>query len=182
VGLSVKASWLTAANVVSFVRLLLTVPIVYCLLQEGPLWRWAGLVLLLTAAASDGLDGYLARSRGEISTLGQLLDPIADKVLSIAVLAVLIYQALLPPWMFWALLIKEALLLLGGAVLLHRGLRVPSARSLGKLATVVLFIGFLMVIAGLSLGLWICGVGVALSLAAGLDYARQARQLWSQAA
>lgn len=177
-----KARWLTGANVVSFVRLLLTVPIVYALLQEGSLWRWAGLILLLAAAASDGLDGYLARSRGEISPLGQLLDPIADKVLSIALLAVLLHQALLPPWMFWALFVKEALLLLGGAVLLRRGLRVPSARTLGKVATVVLFIGFLMVIAGLSLGLWVCGTGVILSLAAGLDYAREARHLWSTAA
>ena len=127
-----KARWLTAANVVSFVRLLLTVPIVYALLQEGSLWRWAGLILLLVAAASDGLDGYLARSRGEISPLGQLLDPIADKVLSIALLAVLLHQALLPPWMFWALFVKEALLLLGGAVLLRRGLARPQCAHLGQ--------------------------------------------------
>src|SRR5690606_1061169 len=98
--------------------------------------------LFLVAALSDGLDGYLARSRGEVTRLGQLLDPVADKVLGIGVFAALVYRELLPAWMLWTLVAKEAVQLAVGALLLTWGRQVSSARVLGKVATVALFSGF----------------------------------------
>ena len=158
-----RSAWLTVANIVSFLRLLLTLPVVYALLQEGSAWRWTALLLFLLAAGSDGLDGYLARSRGQVTRLGQLLDPVCDKVLGVAVFGGLVYRGLLPGWMFWTLILKEALLLVGGAVLLGRGQKVSSGSPLGKVATVVRFSGFVLVLIGNDLGGWMTGAGVTLS-------------------
>lgn len=165
--------WLTAANVVTLVRLLMVFPTVYALLQEGAAWRWTALVLFAGAALSDGLDGYLARSRGEVTRLGQLMDPVGDKVLGIAVFGALVYRELLPAWMLWTLVVKELALLMGGALLLAGRHEVSSARPLGKTATIVLFSGFVVVMAGWRFGVAVVGFGVAVSLAAGLDYARE---------
>lgn len=175
-----RNQWLTAANVVTLIRLLLTVPVVYALLQEESVYQWVGLILFVVAAASDGLDGYLARSRGEVTKVGQLLDPVCDKVLGIAVFGVLVFRGVLPVWMLWTLIGKEVLLLLGGALLLAGGREVSSARPLGKVATVILFSGFVLVIAGIKAGSWVVGGGVALSVAAGLDYAIRTLRAGSQ--
>lgn len=166
-----RSQWLTPANVVTVIRLLFVFPVVYCVLQEGPVWRWAALSLFLVAALSDGLDGYLARSRGEVTRLGQLLDPVADKVLGIGVFAALVYRELLPAWMLWTLVAKEAVQLAVGALLLTWGRQVSSARVLGKVATVALFSGFVFVMAGFRFGVWVVGAGVIMSVGAGIDYA-----------
>jgi len=166
-----EAAWMTPANGVTLVRVLLTWPVVQAIRLDRP---WLALGLFLTAAATDGLDGYLARRRNEVSTLGKLLDPVADKVLGLGVLLVLTVQNALPEWMFWALLVKEALLLLGGVLLLVTGHKVTAARPLGKVATVVLFVGFAFTLPRFALGVPVVGAGVALSLGAGVDYAREA--------
>lgn len=171
-----RPSWLTAANGVSLLRLALTVPVVWAMQSGRP---WVGLVLFLAAAGSDRLDGYLARTRGEVSTLGKLLDPVADKALGIAVFAVLTLQGALPSWMFWALVIKESLLVSGGLLLLAAGRRVTAARRLGKVATAVLFTGLAFAIAGIAPGVLIVGAGVLLSLAAGVDYGLDAWRTWT---
>jgi len=161
-------SWRTAANGVTLLRLLLTAPLIWAMVSDR---GWLAVALFLIAAASDGVDGYLARSRGESSPLGKLLDPVADKVLGIAVLATLTLHGRLPSWMFWALAAKEALQLLGGLILLAAGRPVPAARLSGKAATVVLFTGFALAMVGWPLGTWVTGAGVLLSLGAGVDYA-----------
>lgn len=162
----------TWANFVTFLRLILAFPIVWLIIGDSSPIRWPAFFLLAIAASTDGLDGYLARSRGEISDLGRLLDPVADKVMGIGVFAALVYVGLLPTWLLWTLLIKELVLLIGGAVLLGAEGRVVSARPLGKWATVILFCGFLALLLGIHrLGLWTTYVAVFLSLAAGVDYA-----------
>jgi CDP-diacylglycerol--glycerol-3-phosphate 3-phosphatidyltransferase len=76
------------------------VPIVVVLLltRGGNMDLWAVAVFLL-AAVTDLLDGYLARKRGQITTLGILLDPIADKLLTSAAFISLVYLQLVPAWM-----------------------------------------------------------------------------------
>jgi CDP-diacylglycerol--glycerol-3-phosphate 3-phosphatidyltransferase len=58
-----------------------------------------GVLILLMAAATDVMDGYIARKRGEITTLGILLDPIADKLLISAAFISLVQMGLVPAWM-----------------------------------------------------------------------------------
>lgn len=167
-------------NLLSALRLLAT-PFAVALIASG---RSGALLLFLIAAVTDWLDGYAARRMKLESPLGAMLDPVADKVFGIGVLWALVGRGDLPSWMLWALVIKEGLLLAGGAFLLGKAGEVSRARLPGKVATVVLFVAFALVLAGARpLGAGAAGAGVALSLAAGVDYARIAwRQIRSSQA
>lgn len=98
------------ANLITFARILATPFFVWILLADasemGAL-RWWAAVFFVVAIASDALDGYLARSRGLITDLGKLLDPIADKVLTGAALVCLSILAELPWWVTLIVLLRE---------------------------------------------------------------------------
>lgn len=177
-----RDSWLTWANAVTVLRGIATVPIVWLLIQG---YQIAALIVFALAACTDFIDGYLARSRGEESTLGALLDPVADKVFGTAVLATLVYIGSLPLWMLMVLAAKELLLLFGGLLLLSGGKKVTKARPLGKYATVVLFAGIVAVISGFPgmdvLGYWVSTVGILLSVGAGIDYALVTKKQFTSA-
>jgi len=71
-------------------------------------WREiVAVVIFLVAAATDWLDGYLARSRGEVTTLGKLLDPIADKLLTVSAFISLVELQLAPAWMVVVIVGRE---------------------------------------------------------------------------
>src|SRR5581483_8938458 len=85
-------------NLVTMGRVAL-VPFVLLFIDNfSPLRSFVASLLYLLAAAGDALDGYLARSRGEISTLGKFLDPLADKLLVTAVLVYLVSLGRAPAW------------------------------------------------------------------------------------
>ena len=119
---------LTVARAVS-------VPLVVLLyaweLPHNEYWATA---LFCVAMATDWFDGRIARRRGVTSQLGSLLDPIADKVLVLAVLVMLIEDGVWPAWMVAAIVARE--LLISGLRLaaIERGV-VIAARDLGKLKT-----------------------------------------------
>lgn len=162
---------LTPANLLTMLRVVLIVPLIY-LLWTGDS-GWAPLVLFGVAALTDVLDGRLARSRNETTLFGQLLDPIADKALVISIFVVYVLQGVIP--VAWLVLLagKELMLLLGGALLLQTGRTVVPARFLGKAATAVLLTGIAVIMLGQpDAGSWIVGAGVIVSLAAGVDYVR----------
>lgn len=168
-------SLLHLPNVLSALRLVATPLAISMILGERP----GALLLFAAAAFTDWLDGRLARKIGSESQLGAVLDPLADKVFGVGVLWALVARGDLPAWMLWVLVIKEALLLAGGALLLRKAGEVTRARMPGKVATTVLFVAFAAILAGVRpLGEAAAAAGVALSLAAGADYARlAARQL-----
>lgn len=142
---------------------------------------WAT-ALFCVAMATDWLDGRIARRRGTTSSLGSLLDPIADKVLVLAVLVMLIEDGIWPAWMVAAIVARE--LLVSGLRLaaIERGI-VMAARDLGKLktwaqATAAAIGGFAAAGAWSDeLGWWALLVALALTWISGLDYARIAPAL-----
>ena len=133
--------------------------------------------LFCVAMATDWLDGRIARSRGTTSSLGSLLDPIADKVLVLAVLVMLIEDGIWPAWMVAAIVAREVLVSGLRLAAIERGV-VLAARDLGKLKTwaqamAAALGGFAA--AGYwsdAIGLWALVVALALTWISGIDYAR----------
>ena len=134
------------------------------------------------AMTTDWFDGRLARRHGRTSPLGSLLDPIADKVLVLAVLVMLVGERVVPAWMVAAIVVRE--LLIGGLrqAAIERGI-VIAARDLGKLKTWAQAIaaalgGFAAAGAwGDRVAWWGLLVAVVLTWVSGLDYARSAPRL-----
>lgn len=157
---------LARVGALPFLLLLLAAPSAFA--------AWAALFLFAVLCASDWLDGYLARRRGEISQFGQMLDPIADKLLVGAVLFMLAHDGRIDGWtLLPALLIVLREIAVSGLreFLALRGISLPVSR-MGKWKTAVQMFGVgLMILAGQTLGdvPLIFVAAPALWLAAGLS-------------
>lgn len=174
------------ANVVTMIRIALVPVFAWALLAEGGdsvTWRLVATAIFLLAALSDKVDGHLARSRGLITDLGKLLDPIADKLLVGSAL-VLLWWPLgeLPWWVPVVILVRELGITVMRMVVLRYAV-MPAGRG-GKLKTVlqaVAIIGFLLPRDGLP---WLTAVSWVVMVAAvlvtvvtGVDYAYQGWRL-----
>ena len=120
--------------------------------QTGAVGAWVlawhemiATVIFLIAAATDFLDGYLARSRGQVTTLGKLLDPIADKLLTVSAFIALVELGLAPAWIVVVIVGREFAVSGMRSFAASRGI-VIAARPLGKWKTVfqIIAIGLLM--------------------------------------
>jgi CDP-diacylglycerol--glycerol-3-phosphate 3-phosphatidyltransferase len=98
---------LNLPNLLSLVRILLVPIIVVVLLTEVEDKEFIGLGLFLAASATDFLDGYIARRRQQVTRLGQLLDPAADKILTSAAFISLVELRLVPAWMVVIVVARE---------------------------------------------------------------------------
>jgi len=169
----------TAPNAVTLARLLL-MPVCAYLLASGR-YGW-GLVVTAVVGSTDWVDGWLARRFGQVSRLGQLLDPLADRLLIASVAIALVVRGVLP-WPAAALLLARDLFLLAGWPLLkRRGIEPPEVILLGKAATLVLLIALPVLTLGATglavagaarlLGLTLLWAGVAMYYLAGAVYVR----------
>jgi cardiolipin synthase (CMP-forming) len=122
----------TWANALSFVRLL-ALPVIYLDLV-GERWTRA-FVLLAVFSATDWLDGYLARRLDQMTKLGQMLDPISDRLLFVVVGVGFVVAGVLPLWAVLVLLVRDVLVVGVGLYMLSRGRRPPEVSRLGKTAT-----------------------------------------------
>jgi CDP-diacylglycerol--glycerol-3-phosphate 3-phosphatidyltransferase len=147
---------------------------------------WAT-ALFCVAMATDWFDGRIARSRGRTSPLGSLLDPVADKILVLAVLVMLVDRDVAPGWMVAAIVVRELLVTGLRLAALERGV-VLHARDLGKLKTwsqaVAAAIGGFAAAGAWrdDIAWWALLVAVVLTWVSGLDYARVAPRLWRRGA
>jgi len=123
---------LTIPNALSLARLLV-LPVIYLDLVDGRLLR--AFVLLVVFAATDWLDGYLARRLDQVSRFGTLLDPISDRALFLVVGIGFVLADLFPLWALLLLLLRDLVVLAVGGVLLLRGLQPPAVTRIGKTAT-----------------------------------------------
>ena len=174
---------LTLPNVVSFIRLLM-VPIFLWLLLGQDRIAAAGW-LLGVIGSTDWVDGYLARRLDQVSELGKLLDPTADRLAVAAAVIGGLIAGVLPPWFAWALIVREALISIGAAYLWIRGGRKLDVRPLGKLATLLLYaaiawlyIGIGTPFAPVEVAAWVVGIpGLILYYVVGFQYFSDARDL-----
>ena len=130
---------LTIPNGLSFLRLLL-VP-VFAVLILGGRDGWALLVLVLSSA-SDYLDGNLARRWHQVTRLGQLLDPFADRLYILTTLLGLAHRGLVPWWLVAVLLARDLTMLVTVPVLARVGHTVLPVHFLGKAGTFCLLGAF----------------------------------------
>jgi CDP-diacylglycerol--glycerol-3-phosphate 3-phosphatidyltransferase len=98
----------------------------------------AGMVVIIWI--SDLLDGYFARKRNEISELGKIIDPLADKMTVISVSVVLLVQGLVPFWFFIIIILRDILIFSGGTYLKNKYNIVLQSNWAGKIS--VFIIGF----------------------------------------
>lgn len=147
------SNWKTVPNLLSFLRIVM-VPIMAVLFVKGyPLWS---VFVLFLSGLSDFLDGKIARRFNQISDLGKILDPVADKATQITV-AILLYMFFRSAenspeltafsWVFLLFVGKELLMVLVSIVLLAMGLRPGAAEIWGKVATFVFYTVMVFIIA-----------------------------------
>lgn len=105
---------------------------------------WAFLIVVL-AGATDILDGYLARRRGQITQLGVMLDPLADKCLMITVIISLVLSGMISWAAAAAMFVRDAGMIAGTAFFHFRGKRTVPANGMGKLTTVLFYVAFLFI-------------------------------------
>lgn len=175
-----KPSNWNAPNIITGARIVATPFFIWMLLADhgemGPL-RWAAAVFFVAAIATDAWDGHLARSRGLITDLGKLLDPIADKFLTGGALVGLSILGELPWWVTIVVLVREV------GITVHRLFEahsvVVAAAWMGKLKTVAQSVAIALALFPFAtvLGDWVVWVNivtmtiaVALTIASGVDY------------
>ncbi|MGY4856642.1 CDP-alcohol phosphatidyltransferase family protein [Cryobacterium sp. AP23] len=155
---------LTVPNVLSFMRLAL-VPVFLWLLIEGA-DAWA-LLVLAVSSLTDFLDGWIARRFNQITRLGQLLDPAADRLYIFAALIGLAWRDLVPWWIVVIVVGRDVFLLGLGVVLANYGFGPLPVHQLGKVATFCLFYALPMIMLGQAfpeLSWWSQPVGWAFGL------------------
>jgi cardiolipin synthase len=169
----------TVPNAVTLARLLL-MPLCAYLLATGR-FGW-GIALTAVVGSTDWVDGWLARRTGQVSRLGQLLDPLADRLLIVSVAIALVIQDVVPWQAAVLLLARDLVLLCAWPLLKRRGIEPPEVILLGKAATLVLLIALPVLTLGATgvavadaarvlglLGLW---AGVVMYYLAGAVYVR----------
>lgn len=174
---------LNLPNALTVLRLLMVPVFVWLMLVEGTPARWWALAVFCVAAATDQLDGHIARSRNLVTDFGKVVDPIADKALTLGAFVMISWDTG-NAWM-WAFTVLVAIRELGitwwRAVLLRRGIVVAANRG-GKLKTVLqmLFIVVMLVPWGALLGGAAGGTPVAVRVVqVAIGVAALVQTLWS---
>ena len=173
-------------NVLSLFRIACVPLVIGLLASPTPATRRIAALLFLAASITDYLDGYLARRRGIVSTLGQFLDPLADKLLVAAVLVMLVASPdgpRVPAWIAAVIIARELAVTGLRAIAMQRGIAVP-ADELGKykMLTQIFALQALLLSErisipplGIEVDAWAAGmrflwVALVLSVWSGLDY------------
>lgn len=139
----VGGNYVNLPNWITIFRFALIPVYIYFILEEQ-LYEAFGVVVL--AGLTDILDGYLARSRKQVTIVGKMLDPLADKTLMIVVILSFLYLKLIPWEAALAIFIRDIGMIIGSAIFHFRGLKTVPANMMGKLTTIMYYLAILLVI------------------------------------
>ena len=160
----------TIPNIISFIRILI-IPVFGVLFYKGEL-LWA-LLLLAFSGFTDLIDGKIARRFNQVSELGKMLDPIADKLTqaTIAIVYFLSFRAAenntlrVFSWVFLLFIVKELVMIIGGAIMIAVGIRPGAAEIYGKAATLIFYVVMVVIMAfGPEVGAFRADEGAIISL------------------
>ena len=164
---------LNLPNVLTLVRILLVPVVVVALLDATPNGSFLAAAVFALAAVTDGLDGYLARSRQSITTFGKVMDPIADKLLIAAALISLVSADRLAGWVAMVIIAREFAVTVLRVAAGAQGVVIP-ASPLGKLKTITQVATVFALIAVDDTGVWwvqaLVYATVAVTAVSGADY------------
>lgn len=133
----------TVPNLITYVRFILIIPFAYFFLKEEYI---SSAICIGLSGLSDCFDGLAARKLNQVTSLGKILDPIADKVtLLVVVVCMVIFVPVVLPVLI-ILLLKDVLMLLGGTDLINKGITPPAAKWYGKVGTVVFYISVCIIV------------------------------------
>ena len=163
---------LNLPNVLTVLRIMLVPVLVVALLGNTPAGDVFAAVVFALASLTDFIDGYLARSRGNITTFGKLMDPLADKLLIVAALISLVSLHRLAAWVAMVIITREFAVTVLRMGATQAGV-VMGASMFGKIKTCIQIAAILAVIAVHGQPPWVTAilyVTVVVTVLSGLDY------------
>ena len=163
---------LNLPNTLTLLRILAVPVVVVALLGETPNGDALAAAVFALAAATDGLDGYFARSRDAVTTFGKLMDPLADKLLITAALVSLVSLDRLQAWVAMVIIAREIAVTGLRAIAAERGV-VIAASWMGKVKTVLQIAAVIALIAADPAPAWVDALvylAVAATVISGADY------------
>ena len=171
---------MTFANQLTVARIVAVVPVMLAVYVPFPGNRYAVLAIYVAAILTDYFDGVLARSKGEVTAFGKLMDSVADKALIVSLFFVLVGEGLMGSWMAAIMVVREFAVTGLRMVALESG-EVIAANNWGKakmnaqaLAVFLLLLGYAGVGGGvmLTVGWWVMLAAVVLTIFSGWSYLR----------
>lgn len=143
-----KKDWITVPNMLSLVRLLL-IPIfsfIYLTATQPADYYLAASIILLSGL-TDLADGWIARKYNQMTELGKLLDPVADKLTQVVVLFCLITQFKWMRYIVLLFIVKESFMMINSLILLKKGKKLDGAKWYGKISTAIFYICIVFLVA-----------------------------------
>ena len=122
--------YFTIANIISMLRIVLTIPAVWLFATDQ--WQW-GLVILGICVISDWLDGFVARKSHEVSDFGKFIDPLADKVVAAGMIVLMVIRMDFPLWFLIVLTLRDASIFITKRIFYNKYKIVNGANIAGKL-------------------------------------------------
>ncbi len=175
---------LTVPNVISAFRIAMIPVFVALILDEDT--TTAGLIVFGVVVATDWVDGTIARRTGQVSDLGKVLDPVADRLAIAAGIIALAFRGVFPVWAAAAILVRDVVVLVVGLVVLTRRHVTIEVRWIGKVATFSLMVavpaiswgalGLPLAAAATAVGWVSFAVGIVEYYVAAVVYARDVRR------
>jgi CDP-diacylglycerol--glycerol-3-phosphate 3-phosphatidyltransferase len=170
-------------NVVTMARVLIVPAVLYFIDNFSPVRSFIAACLYLIASVGDGLDGYLARSRGQVSVLGKFLDPLADKLVVTAVLVFLAAMGRATAWVVVVLIARDLCITGLRSIASSEGMVIAASPG-GKIKTALQLVAISMLLIhfsypvlglGVSVDYQVAGsvllyVSLVVSLASGVEY------------
>ena len=166
---------MTLASKITLVRVFL-IPLVMVLMYvsggEANVWMWLALAVFIIASLSDYVDGYIARQYNQVTDFGKFLDPLADKLLVIAVMTIFCQWGMMPAWALMIVLTREFAVTGLRLVAVGKGTVIAAGWS-GKVKTASTMIGLCFMLAFPQvewLGILVNVVIVATTVYSGVEY------------
>ncbi len=167
---------MTTANMITFLRLVLSIVFILSFIRE----RFAvALIVFLIGSLTDGIDGFVARRRKEVTEIGKMFDPLCDKFLIDSGFILLSLSKVIPIWLFIVVVIRDALILSGSLALIMQGKsKDVKPTYVGKITAFLQFatiIEALLIVNGIDIGITsfelTCTATAALTIISGFTYA-----------